>query len=323
FAMEKSLPIAKEWRPIVPLEILTHFEELKNKNCIHYTINFRDGLEHCALPWTRAPIFLKAAYSNTPIDADLTNPQPEDDVLPNAQLWTQSGFQFRLSEDKRRTDDTFVPLTRLNYDLCIYDGINKNNKALCACKCKPDNPDASYSLCMFIQSDDFGKTTNHHNFEPFVKGKGTLRSLMIEDEYDRFMYSVDNGNSLYTLIREDLMQSDESLPREYCCNRIILITKELFTKTVCLGKDSYFGITNTGKLYSIRVNNEGNLSCVEQTFPTLHTFKDISVDNTVSNEDGFKQKIAFLTDLGEIYITHLDAYDQPTLFYTTTIKNPK
>jgi hypothetical protein len=101
-------------------------------------------------------------------------------------------------------------------------------------------------------------------------------------------------------------------------------TKELFIKTVCLGKNTYLGITDTGKLYSLWLNDKESFDYAEQKFLVCpHTFKDISVDNTVSTQNGFKQKIALLTSKGEIYVTHLDAClnTQPTLFYIMTIKN--
>jgi len=312
--------------PILPLEIVKFFEGFKVNECTQYKTNLKGPNEYYALPWTIAPVFVKACTQNTPLDTDLTNPQPGDAVLPNAQLWVQRNNEyFTLSENIKRTIDKYNPSKSLSFQTCIYDGINKNNKALCACQYYAHRPDAFYELYVFTQSDEFGLETKHVNVQPFFRDYGTLCSLMLEPERNRFIYSVciSSSSSSYKLVMQDLIQSNKNLSDENHPNEKILTTKKLFIKTVYLGKDTYFGITYTGQLYSIWVDKTANLTSAEQKFiSTPHTFTDISVDNTVRTEKGFKPKCAFLTSKGEIFTTHLDAYARPTLLYVTTVENP-
>lgn len=308
---------------IIPQDILANFYALKNYKSISYRTNFFSAGEYCELPWTISPFFLKSCYSNAPMNKDLTNPQAGDNVLPNAQLWKKQ-CKYRLSEDSRRTDDSFYSVEKKKCNSLIYDGINKHGKAICGCNYNSDEHNVAYDLYLFTQSNDFGRTTKTLDYKPSSTGEGILRSLMLDNEDNNFVYSVDCGNSLYQLIRQNIIESDRDVSREGCVYTIVSQTKELFIKTVCLGKNTYLGITETGKLYSLWLNNHNKFQYAEQKFLIYpHTFKDISVDNVVSTKNGFKQKIALLTTKGEIYVVHFDACvnGKLTLFYIMTVEN--
>jgi len=199
----------------------------------------------------------------------------------------------------------------------MYDGINRKNKALYAWNDSLNRPNAKVSLFMFTQSKEF-KFNNH---KPFLTHKGILCSLMLETDRNRFIYSVDKGNSNYTISINDYIESKKYPFRGKCHIVAKLKTPILFIKTVSLGANTYFGITDSGDLYSLWLKHK-KIKFAKQKFSTCpHKFKDISVDNSTCTAKKFKPKVAFLTQKGEIYITHLNAFEQPTLLFVTTIKN--
>jgi len=218
--------------PALPLEIVAIFEGFKVNACTQYKTNLNAYVEDCALPWTIAPVFVTSGDINTPLHKNLTNPQPGEEVLPNAQFWTskKNGY-VRLSEDLTRTDDKYCSPKPLSYQTCIYDGINKNNKAICVYKYNTDEADPFYQLYMFTQSKEFGLETKRQNHLPFFEEKGIVRSLMLENEHNRFMRSVKNAD-VYSLIRQDLIEPNEDASDKVGDNQIILTTDEPFIKTV-------------------------------------------------------------------------------------------
>ena len=310
--------------PIIPVEVLQNFQTSKDQECTQYNLNINGHSEKCALPWTIAPTLLKSSVIGFPINANLANPKPNSDVLANSQLWMSSDpFKFRLSEDIQRTNDTFYLLPPLQKSCnVIYDGINKHNKAIAACICNY-NGGNYYYICMFTQSNVFGNTSSVNDYGPILTEDGILRSLMLEDQRNRFICSVDEGNACYKIFIKDLIAVTQEHPHGSCNAIAEIITPELFTKTLCLEKDTYLGITESGNLYSLWLDDNNVIQCAEQKFSACSKkFKDISVDNTRCTTRGFKPHVAFLTKAGEIYITHLDAFMQPTLLYVTTINDP-
>jgi hypothetical protein len=299
------------------LDLINYIAQFKDARCFKYRTKLGSCQENCALAWTIAPALLKFCYHSTPLETDLSNPLPGEKVLPNAQLWfTKDEGKFRLSEDIRRTNDVFYVSGAKEYDLLIYDGINKRDKAVFTLKYQPDTNNAKYDIYAVRQSKIKSSSQDYKGLQPLLSGIGTLKSLMLENERNRIMYSVKLNSGQCTLCIYNLPNLDENL---YSFS-YKLDSNLCFTKTVCLGKDTYFGITDVGKLYCLWLDDQNTIQLAEQK--CSKELKDISVDNTNVTEKGFHQKIAFLTNKGDIYVTHLDAYAQPTLFYITTVKKP-
>lgn len=307
----------------LPLDVVSYINKWKDTGVITYTTMFRCGREVNALPWTNSPILLKACFTNTPLDEDLSNPKPNTQVIPNAQLWiVDDQMKFRLSEDIQRTDDIYyVDKKEKEYSTMIFDGINTQRKAVFCLKHDSNQPKiAHFKIFEVAQSSECKKDQEHGMIKPIIIGTGIVRSLMLERERNRIIYSVDQqGESLYKIHITDILSGQHAFPYQSVAE---VVTSHLFVKTVSLAKGTYFGITSEGKLYCLWIDNQNKIQLAEQTFSkNPKQFKDISVDNTVVTDKGFHPQIAFLTTTGDIFVTHLDAFAQPTLFYIDAVND--
>jgi len=261
----------------------------------------------------------------------LNNPIPDKDmVFPHVQLWTGfvpkdgvSRTRIRLTEGKslRTEDRLFIKNSSLPSEYYgsefLFDGINAHHKAIFV-----KNWDNRYQLFVCTRSKKRGQRKEYNDIEPMFTGKGTVTSLMLESDRNRFVWTVDEGSLSYKLYIKNIPTYDK--PYYTNCSHTDTHVKiaridQLFLKIVNLGRDTYFGITDKGLLYSLWLEKNGILKLAMQRCSLL--FKDIAVDNTVVTEKGYHPKIAFLTKTGEIHIAHLAEYNHPTLLYFTTIPN--
>jgi hypothetical protein len=308
----------------LPLDIL---KIISNKRCTTVTTNRIPTLLNCetlCFPWTIPPIFLKSCFKNTPLDEDLRIFKPEDTVFPNIQFWDKTimgGDTVRISEDISRTDHIYTLADVGSYTNIFFDGLNTLRKGLSAYKSDSYKPGAHYALYLWEQPKDFNQTMETKGYRTFYKGSGTLESMMLDPDENKIMCSVHRGeNKEHELWIKEIVQSYAGPYNLY--EVAYCLTNILFEKTVSLGNNTYMGISKEGNLYTIALNKNNTLTLFQQKFSSCpHVFKHISVDRSVKTENGFKPKVALLTDKGKLYVTNLCETEKPTLFYVMTIES--
>jgi hypothetical protein len=293
---------------LLPEEIMEHICRASQHDQTKYVMKEKDRF---AIPFTIAPLFTKYCTNETPLDACVMNPLPKTNVLTNVQYWHN---EHRLSEDILRTDNVYKKDVG-NCSSIIFDGINQNNIAVSVYKYANYEPQARYVLYVMKQTKKRGKRKIHQECNPLITGTGTLTSLLLEYERNRIVYSVDmNQRAQHRLCIQDI-GTDCNL--DYCSLEFTL--PFLFTKTACIGNNMYLGITPAGDVYSFWLTENNTIEYAQQKFANGKKCVDISVDITSRTDQGLYKKIAFLTTTGDIFITSLGAFAQPTLFYLTTI----
>jgi hypothetical protein len=314
---------------VLSIDIINYIAEFKDKNYLNYNMHLVFDSGFCTFAWTLAPTLSEYWYKKgTSVGRDLTNPQPGMDVLPHSQLWTKKYCnkhycKYKLIDTQKKIKDSFyLPES----DDVIFDGINTNNNAVFACIYSLGISNAYYDIYGLAQSSKKNKAMDN-DISPILRGQGIVCSLMLENSRNRILYSVDEGAQGYKLyIKELYIQGLSRNSRDFKSlsgnfrSIADLTTNKLVTKTVCLGKNTYFAITDKGKLYCLWLDGQNNIKYERQK--CSKRFKDLSVNHTIITKNGFYPQIAFITNKGEIYITHLDAYYPPTIFYITTPKQP-
>lgn len=309
--------LCMEW-PGLPQEVIKYIGECNNVKSVSYSLDTRGAQEVSAFPWTISPVLLKYCTTATSIDKDLNNPEPNTQVLHNAQLWQKihnNEIHYRLSEDFRRTDDRFYTQDEPKRSTWLFDGINALDTAVLCHQYNADNyTQEYYKIFVLKQAGQRGKEVDHEQKIENIKKEGLLRSLMLEYECNRIMYSVHQTRESCYKLFVDYIDEHSHMPIATC------VTEKLFVKTVPLGKDTYLGITDEGLLYSIWLDGKKNICSTPQTFSSsVMRFKDISVDRFFAAARGFYPRVAFLTHIGEMFVTDLDEFQKPTLLYVGKI----
>jgi len=272
-------------------------------------------------PSTIAPQLVKKYSVKDPLDRDVTNPEPHERVLPSLSVWRYYAMpaKFRFAESGRRTNDAFCVPSYSVFDRFVSDGMNQNDKAIFITSMAADfdlekHIKKLHFIYAITQSSDYGASSVHFDVQPIVEGEGNIISLMLENERNRFVYTI-NNNDVFTLYIKDL--PEENCPWYTTCLPVAqLATDILFYSIKCLGNNTYLGLAE-GELYSIWLDDNKIIHYAKQkccSQEVLLKLKNIAVDRTSVTPKGFHPKVALLTVEGNIYITHLCAHQQIIMY---------
>jgi hypothetical protein len=99
-------------------------------------------------------------------------------------------------------------------------------------------------------------------------------------------------------------------------------THKQFNAFVPLGKQTYCALDDQGNVYTVWLSLDNKIQYAWQKFSAHpHIFIKIAGDKMLRSSTGFRPKVAFLTDKGELYCTHLGMSGIPALWYIATIPN--
>ena len=220
--------------------------------------------------------------------------------------WLLENAELRLDQDSVDTDDNFCySFSGGNQDALFFDGINVHRRAVFATTNKE-----RYAVFWLTQSPDGAGTVKHSEvLNGCFAGQGRLCSLMLHQECNRMVYTIDHHweASTFSIIVGDVKEDEESRIPEMT----ITTVNRLIKKIIPVSSSEYIGLTDNGELARLQINKENTMECIVQK----HTerFFDIAVDASVQTPAGFKPHIACLTRTGKLFVANMLAFAKPTL----------
>ena len=173
--------------------------------------------------------------------------------------------------------------------ICDYDGTSY----LCP----------GYSLYTFSHNpNSFGATISIHPTS-IKNDTGTLTTLSLEPHQNNVVYCFAD-----LLERAHVVIRDLTSPKSLCTQ-----TPQPFSKIVCLGLNTYLGITSYNDVYSFWVDKHSTIQYAQQKMPK--PILNAAVDSQQKTKRGFCHKLVFLAENGDFYFTNLCESKKPTLVY--------
>ena len=291
-----------------PKEIMTMIKNKFDYSTKNYTLKSDSG-ERLHVPNTIRPIqpvTVTYIHEDKPTDMRAV---PGQQMFLNVQLWENfNKGLLRLDDDIGNTDDQYPFSREIQFrSNTFFDGINDKKLALYA-----ETSQADYRIYALKQSTAGSGTVYHkESLKPIVIGReGKLSSVMLHPKQNQMVCGITSEN----FATQHLSIFD--IKDQYTAKQIARIAFPFsIQKTISLGKnrlgeDSYLGLTRRGRLFTFWLTANNSIECAEQGHASQ--FKDIAVDNHG------KQSIACLTTTGDLFVSRLLEFGQPTLLLVKT-----
>ena len=215
---------------------------------------------------------------------------------------------------------------RRHKPITFFDGINSKRSALVGTIVASSLPGQTKSIFFLLKQSFKGSGTTKHNDtekeKPFLCINGFLQSVLLHPDCNRIMYSVlhegqqgsDQPENKYVLNVADISDDNSCMP---VASQLLGVS---ITKAIFIGKDTYLARTDTGKLATIWLEDKKIQYAVHTGASAI---KDIAVDNSYQTATGFKPRIAYVNNAGDVFVTDLKEFKKPTMLFNTKLEKPE